>query len=101
MSLKFRFIDEKIAFYSTGGISSTDINNVILENVKVMQHYAIDQSKIALYRKRAQGGMLRKPKNILKFVIEKIGLIKLLKILRGWKNHSCSQKKCRWCGRDA
>lgn len=91
-SIKIKYIDLPIAYYSSGGASSLNlIGNS--EHTAIMIKYGIDKKVIERMESKYNSVEKGKIKNFLR----KIGLMKYILLLLGAKKHSCKWKICRWC----
>ena len=97
--IRMQYIDKKIAYYANSGVSSIQIEKRITEDIKVMQNYNIPKNVIEKYKMSYKKNYKAILKNILKRLVSALGMTRYLKKIRGWKEHSCSLNKCRWCGK--
>lgn len=87
-SIKFQFIDEKIAFYSNEGVSSTSVNERVNEDISVMRAHNIPSHYIHEYERAYRFSRRSMAKNKLKYILHRIGVLKSLLKLKGWVNHN-------------
>ena len=86
---KITTCDEIIAFYSTGGASSS-LLKAYKEHIALLNKYG---NKDTGYLKN-EVILLFKEK--IRKLLYKVGLWKYIQINRGWSKHNCYQKKCKW-----
>lgn len=93
--IKFKFIDNKIAFYSNFGESSLKIIERKYEKDLVMKKHKIN------FKKKQIGDreIYIKYKVLLKKILYKFFAIYFIRKIKGWKKHECSLEFCRWCDR--
>ena len=82
-NIVFQYINMKVAYYSTDGISSLQIKKRTLEDIEVMKKYDIPQ--IAIINFEANYEKYYKYKKIFKKVFMKFGLMKIVREMSGWK----------------
>lgn len=87
-SIRFQFIDEKIAFYANDGVSSTSIKKRVKEDIEVMKAHKIPSRYIDKYVKINSYCIGRMIKNKLKYILHSIGLLKSILRSKGWVNHN-------------
>lgn len=104
-SIRFKYVDFPIVFYSTGGVSSSAFTSTIRERLQLMIKYRLNQRSIIKTQKRLQlhRSIIRNVRfrlqNWKKMIFKPLcGNIHLNKGLwPGWQRHSCDWPGCRWC----
>lgn len=104
-SVRFKYVDFPIAFYSTGGVSSSAFTNTIRERLQLMIKYRLNQRSIIKTQKRLQlhRSLVRNVRFRLQYWVR--ALLKPIytnyyfckRLLPGWQRHSCEWPGCRWC----
>ena len=98
-NLKFQFVEEKIAFFSIGGVSALQYEKSASEHSEIMHQYNLPKENIIIYKKMHKYNCLYKIKKVVKYLMEKIGMLGLTLKLFGWKNHKCENYFCHYCNR--
>lgn len=97
-SIKFKYIDLPVVFFSHGGISA---NMVELSQKEDDRLY--DELGWQYRTKDIQMTGKNKIKETIKSVLKFIGILEPLRLFRNrhflWEKHHCNNKICRWCGR--
>lgn len=95
-TIKIKFVDEIIQYFSDGGISNDDLNFVRNEDNRIYKELGLNEL-IDCH--------LADSKYKVREFCKKIGIFDLMQriyhpYLKGdWKKHHCNNKICRWCGR--
>lgn len=99
-SVKIKFIDDVIQYFSDGGISGADLDFVRNEDNRIYKELGLDEL-LDCHLKAREADSKYKVKELCK----KIGVFDLIQriyrpyIKGDWKKHHCNNKICRWCGR--
>ena len=99
-SVKIKFIDDVIQYFSDGGISGADLDFVRNEDNRIYKELGLDEL-LDCHLKAREADSKYKVKELCK----KIGVFNLIQriyrpyIKGDWKKHHCNNKICRWCGR--
>ena len=97
--VNFKFIEEKIAYYDDGGMSSCNIEVRTREDIDIMKEFNLPLQAIEKYRALYDKSLIKSVKESIKTLLDRLHLTKAMRLRRGWQPHSCSWNKCRWCGR--
>lgn len=92
--VKIDFIDDKIAYYSTSGFSSTEVKLRINEDILVMEENSIPVRYINNHKKKIRFFYI---KNRIKKILSILGVYRYLIKKKGWQEHECNLIYCRWC----
>ena len=96
--IRFKYIDEKIAYYANEGISSVSLAQRLPENVDIMRRYHFEEGVISAYSN--QGVSFRtRLKEFCRRGLYFTGMLKYWRMYRGWVPHTCPWDFCRWCRR--
>lgn len=99
-SVRIKFIDDIIQYFSVGGASSSNYDLLKNENNRIYKELQLDDLLEFHYRE-CQGNS----NYTLKKVFQKLGVFDSIQklyhsyIKNDWKRHHCNNKICRWCGR--
>ena len=101
-NVKIKYIDDVIAFFAIGGVSSND-KLLFYENMRINNELGLslgngslgDNNKLIIYMKAVMRRLS------IYYKIKKIlnPLIMFVNRRFRWDKHYCNNKKCRWCGR--
>lgn len=92
---KVKKIPDKIAFYSAGGISNQQAEKGRREYLQVLQDLGLADTEYS--RAFATPGTKSKITSGVKCLLDKMGLLSVLRLKQGWVRHKCGWKDCRWC----
>lgn len=89
----FYFENYPTVFFSNGGISSTN------ESIRVKEHYDVltkyfDSTIAEKFIETHKGRHIKK---FLEYVCNFCGILQYLRRVKGWKEHRCNNRYCRWC----
>lgn len=99
-SIKIKFVDDIIQYFSDGGISSADLDFVRNEDNRIYKELGLNELINCHLKSREVD-----PKYKVKAICKKIGIFDFIQrvyrpyIKGDWKKHHCNNKICRWCGR--
>lgn len=94
-----KFSDEKIAFYSNSGISSLEVLKRMREDIEIMYKYKIPKRFIHAYQTRTSNSLKKYIKYKLKKMLMNLNCIRYILKKKGWQDHRCDWKHCRWCSK--
>lgn len=101
--VKIKYIDDVVAFYSNGGVSSNNDERFILECNRLYDELGLPFCDSFVNSKSSI-------KRFIKLILKKIGALMYAIIIMKkikytintrfiWKKHKCNNIICRWCGR--
>ena len=99
-SVRIKFIDDVIQYFSDGGVSSTEFDFVKQEDNKIYKELGLDEL-VDCHLSESESVFRGKMKEYCK----RLGVFDLIQriyrpyIKGDWKKHHCTNKICRWCGR--
>lgn len=99
-SVRIKFIDDVIQYFSDGGVSSTEFDFVKQEDNKIYKEFGLEKL-IDCHLSESESVFRGKIKEYCK----RLGVFDLIQriyrpyIKGDWKKHHCTNKICRWCGR--
>lgn len=85
-----------VAYYANDGISGNGTDAQRMEDVRALQENGVNVT--AYYSKKKQEKSSHMT-NILRWVFDKTGILRQIRLRRGWKKHRCGWEVCRWCNR--
>ena len=99
-SVRIKFIDDVIQYFSDGGVSSTDFDFVKQEDNRIYKELGLDKL-IDCHLLESESAFRVKVKECCKQlgIFDWIQRIYRPYIKGDWKKHYCNNKICRWCGR--
>lgn len=99
-SVRIKFIDDVIQYFSDGGVSSTDFDFVKQEDNRIYKELGLDKL-IDCHLSESESAFRVKVKECCKQlgIFDWIQRIYRPYIKGDWKKHYCNNKICRWCGR--
>lgn len=99
-SVRIKFIDDVIQYFSDGGVSSIEFDFVKQEDNKIYKELGLEKL-IDCHLAESESAFRDKVKECCK----QLGVFDLIQriyrpyIKGDWKKHHCTNKICRWCGR--
>lgn len=85
-----------VAYYANDGISGDGTEAQRMEDVRALEENGIHT---AAYYAKKQQEKSSQMKNILRWIFDKTGILRQIRLRRGWKKHRCGWEVCRWCKR--
>ena len=85
-----------VAYYANDGISGDGTAEQRMEDVRALEENGINA---AAYYAKKQQEKSSQMKNILRWIFDKTGILRQIRLRRGWKKHRCGWEVCRWCKR--
>ena len=85
-----------VAYYANDGISGDGTAAQRMEDVRALEENGINA---AAYYAKKQQEKSSQMKNILRWIFDKTGILRQIRLRRGWKKHRCGWEVCRWCKR--
>ena len=85
-----------VAYYANDGISGDGTAAQRMEDVRALEENGINA---AAYYAKKQQEKSSQMKNILRWIFDKTGILRQIRLRRGWKKHRCGWAVCRWCKR--
>ena len=89
----FYFENYPTVFFSDEGISSKYEDNKIKEHYSVLKKYL----GLSIANDFLKGENKKKLLFKIKYWFNVIGVLSFLQKIKGWKEHKCNNKYCRWC----
>lgn len=103
-SIRIKFVDEIVQYFSDEGVSSIDWDFVRNEDNIIYKELGLDEF-VDCHLRNNKNGVLYKTKEQIKGLCKKAGVFEMVQqdyhlyIKGDWKKHHCNNKICRWCGR--
>lgn len=85
-----------VAYYANDGISGNGTEAQRMEDVRALEENGIHA---AAYYAKIQQEKSSHMTNILRWAFDKTGILRQIRLRRGWKKHRCGWEVCRWCNR--
>lgn len=99
-TVRIKFVDDVIQYFSDGGVSSIEFNCAKMEDNKIYKELGLDEL-VDCHLSESESVFRGKMKEYCK----RLGVFDLIQriyrpyIKGDWKKHHCTNKICRWCGR--
>lgn len=99
-TVRIKFVDDVIQYFSDGGVSSIELNFAKMEDNKIYKELGLDEF-VDCHLSESESVFRGKMKEYCK----RLGVFDLIQriyrpyIKGDWKKHHCTNKICRWCGR--
>lgn len=99
-TVRIKFVDDVIQYFSDGGVSSIEFNFAKMEDNKIYKELGLDEL-VDCHLSESESVFRGKMKEYCK----RLGVFDLIQriyrpyIKGDWKKHHCTNKICRWCGR--
>jgi len=95
--ISLKTTDLVVAYYANDGISGNGTQAQRLEDIRALQENGINTSAYYAKKKKENSSVI---KSILRWIFDKTGILKQIRLRRGWEKHRCGWKGCRWCNFD-
>ena len=85
-----------VAYYANDGVSGDGTDAQRMEDVRALQENGVNVTAYYAKKKQEKSSHMT---NILRWVFDKTGILRQIRLRRGWKKHRCGWEVCRWCNR--
>ncbi|WP_315003232.1 glycosyltransferase [uncultured Selenomonas sp.] len=85
-----------VAYYANDGVSGNGTDAQRMEDVRALQENGVNVTAYYAKKKQEKSSHMT---NILRWVFDKTGILRQIRLRRGWKKHRCGWEVCRWCNR--
>ena len=85
-----------VAYYANDGVSGNGSDAQRMEDVRALQENGVNVTAYYAKKKQEKSSHMT---NILRWVFDKTGILRQIRLRRGWKKHRCGWEVCRWCNR--
>lgn len=85
-----------VAYYANDGISGDGTAAQRMEDVRALQENGVNVTAYYAKKKQEKSSHMT---NILRWAFDKTGILRQIRLWRGWKKHRCGWEVCRWCNR--
>ena len=85
-----------VAYYANDGVSGNGTDAQRMEDVRALQENGVNVTAYYAKKKQEKSSHMT---NILRWVFDKTGILRQIRLRRGWKKHRCGWEVCRWCKR--
>lgn len=85
-----------VAYYANDGVSGNGSDAQQMEDVRALQENGVNVTAYYAKKKQEKSSHMT---NILRWVFDKTGILRQIRLRRGWKKHRCGWEVCRWCNR--
>ena len=94
--IKLQKTDLIVAYYANDGISGDGTAAQRMEDVRALQENGVNVTAYYAKKKQEKSSHMT---NILRWAFDKTGILRQIRLWRGWKKHRCGWEVCRWCNR--
>ena len=85
-----------VAYYANDGVSGNGSDAQQMEDVRALQENGVNVTAYYAKKKQEKSSHMT---NILRWAFDKTGILRQIRLRRGWKKHRCGWEVCRWCNR--
>ena len=85
-----------VAYYANDGVSGNGTDAQRMEDVRALQENGVNVTAYYAKKKQEKSSQMT---NILRWLFDKTGILRQIRLRRGWKKHRCGWEVCRWCNR--
>lgn len=85
-----------VAYYANDGVSGNGSDAQRMEDVRALQENGVNVTAYYAKKKQEKSSHMT---NILRWAFDKTGILRQIRLRRGWKKHRCGWEVCRWCNR--
>lgn len=85
-----------VAYYANDGVSGNGADAQQMEDVRALQENGVNVTAYYAKKKQEKSSHMT---NILRWAFDKTGILRQIRLRRGWKKHRCGWEVCRWCNR--
>lgn len=85
-----------VAYYANDGVSGNGTDAQRMEDVRALQENGVNVTAYYAKKKQEKSSHMT---NILRWAFDKTGILRQIRLWRGWKKHRCGWEVCRWCNR--